>query len=120
MGFAGVDAGEQALADKAGDEDFQLELGGVGGCACAGVALDGSQRLQGAEALARGALADAESRGDVIHRQRFGRGEEYAVDLAVGAWVAEEIGQLGKDLDERVFKVLAGCRIGGLRFSKRR
>jgi len=119
LGFAGVDAGEQALADEAGNEKFQLELGGVGGGACAGVALDGSQRLQCAEALARGALADAESCGDVIHRQRFGRGEEYAVDLAVGAGVAEEIGQLGKDLDERVFKVLAGRRIGGLRFRKR-
>jgi hypothetical protein len=38
----------------------------------------------------------------------------------VGAGVAEEIGQLGKDLDERVFEVLAGSRIGGLRFRKRR
>lgn len=118
LGFAGVDAGEQALADKAGNEEFQFEFCGVGGCARAGVALDGSQRLQCAEALACGAFADVESRGDVIHRQRFGRGEEYAVDLAVGAGVAEEIGQLGKDLDERVFKVLAGCRIGGLRFSR--
>lgn len=119
MGFAGVEAREQALADEAGNEDFQLELCGVGGCACAGVALDGSQRLQGAQALACGAFADVESRGDVVHRQRFGRGEEYAVDLAMGAGVAEEICQLGKDLDERVFEVLAGSRIGGLRFRKR-
>ena len=120
LGFAGVDAGEQALADEAGNEEFQLELCGVGGGACAGVALDGSERLQCTEALACGALADAESCGDVIHRQRLGRGEEYAINLAVGAGVAEKIGQLGKDLDERVFKVFAGSRIGGLRFRKRR
>lgn len=119
LGFARVDAGEQALADEAGNEEFQLELCGIGGGARAGVALDGSQRLQCAEALARGAFADAELRGDVIHRQRLGRGEEYAVDLTVGTGIAEEIGQLGKDLNERVFKVLAGRRIGGLRFRKR-
>lgn len=89
LGFAGVDAREQALADKAGYEELQLELRGVGGGACAGVAFDGSQRLQGSQALACGAFADAESRGDVIHRQRFGRGEEYAVDLTMRTGVTE-------------------------------
>jgi hypothetical protein len=120
LGFAEVEAGQQALADEAGNEDFQLELGCVGGGACAGVALDGSQRLQCAKALARGSFADAKARGDVIHRQRLGRGKEYAVDLTVGAGIAEEIGQLGKDLDERVFEVLAGSCLGGLRFMNRR
>lgn len=119
LGFAGVEAWQQALTDKAGNEEFQLKFREIVGGARAGVALDGAERLQGAEALACGAFADTESRGDVIHRQRLGRGEENAVDLAVGAGVAEEIGQLGEDLHERVFKVLAGSRIGGLRFRKK-
>ena len=120
LSFAGVEAGHQALADEAGYEDFQLELRRVGGCARAGIALDGSERFQSAQALARGSFADAESRSDVIHRQWLWRGEKKAVNLAMGAGVAEEIGQFGKNLDERVFELLLGSWIGDSRFLESR
>ena len=61
--------------------------------------------------MAGGAFADAESVGDGDHGERLGGGEEEAVNLAVGAGIAEEVGEFGEDIDEDFFEAGLGvCR----------
>ena len=107
-GLAGFEAGEEALADEAGDQELEFEFGGIGGGALGVVACDGAEVFECAEALAGGAFADAESVGDGDHGERFGGGEEEAVDLAVGAGVAEEVGEFGEDIDEDLLEAFDG------------
>ena len=106
--LAGGEAGDEALADESGDENLEFEAGGVGGGAAVWFPLDGAEGFEGAEALACGAFADAEAGGDVVHGEGFGRGEEDAVDLAVGAGVAKEVGEFGEDFDEGFLKAGGG------------
>ncbi len=107
-GLAGVEPGEEALADEAGDQELEFEAGGVGGGAMGVVALNGAEGFEGAEALAGGAFADAEAVGDSVHGEGIGAGEEEAVDLAVGARVSKEVGEFGEDIDEDLLEAFDG------------
>jgi len=103
QGLAGIKAGEEALADEAGDQELEFESGGVGGGAMGVVAFDGAEGFEGSEALAGGAFADAEAVGDGVHREGLGACEQEAVNLTVGAGVSEEVGEFGEDIDEDLF-----------------
>jgi hypothetical protein len=109
----GLQAGHEALADKAGDEGLEHVFGpvGAGGAiAVLPVALDGTEVFEGAQALADRAHAEAEAGGDEVHGEGLCRGEEESVDGADGAGVAEEVGQVGEDLSQAVAKLLGGGR----------
>ena len=109
----GVQAGLEALADKAGDEGLEHVLGTIvtgGAFAVLPVALDGTEFFEGAQALADRAHAEAEAGGDGIHGEGLSGGEEESVDGTNGSGVAEEVGQVGEDLRQAVGKL----HLGGL------
>jgi hypothetical protein len=118
-GAAGFEAGQEALADEAGEEGLQLVFGAVAGGAFAvgKMPFDGAEFFEGAEALADGAFADVEALGNVVHGEGVDGAEEESVDGADGTGVAEEVGKVGKDVDESVGK-LRGGRGGGGRVKK--
>ena len=112
----GVQAGLEALADKAGDEGLEHVLGIIitgGAFAVLPVAFDGTEFFEGAQALADGAHAEAEAGGNEVHGEGFCRGEEESVDGADGSGVAEEVGQVGKDLSQAVTELHLGGLGGG-------
>jgi hypothetical protein len=96
-----------------------LVFGAVAGGAFAvgKMAFDGAEFFEGAESLADGAFADVEALGDVVHGEGVDGAEEESVDGADGAGVAEEVGKVGKDVDEAVGKLRGGrggvCGGGG-------
>ena len=107
-GLGGFESGDDAFFEKAGDEEFHLELRGVTGLAGA-VGLffhHGSEGLELAESLAGGALADVQTPQDVLHAERLLAGKKQTIDLSVGLGVAEEFGQVGENGDEAF---LVGC-----------
>jgi len=109
-GAAGFEAGQEALTDKAGEEGFQLVFGTVAGGAFAvgKMSFDGAEFFESAESLADGAFADVEAPGNVVHGEGVDGAEEESVDSADGAWVAEEVGKVGKDVNEAVGKLRGG------------
>ena len=109
----GVQAGLEALADKAGDEGLEHVLGTIitgGAFAVLPVAFDGTEFFEGAQALADRAHAEAEAGGNEVHGEGLCGGEEESVDGTNGAGVAEKVGQVGEDLSQAVGKL----HLGGL------
>jgi hypothetical protein len=58
--------------------------------------------------LADGAFADVEALGNVVHGEGVDGAEEESVDGADGAGVAEEVGEVGEDVNESVGKLRGG------------
>jgi hypothetical protein len=114
-GAAGFEAGQEALADEAGEEGLQLVFGVVtGGAFAVGkVTFDGAEFFEGAESLADGAFADVEALGNVVHGEGVDGAKEESVNGTDGTGVAEEVGEVGEDVDKAVGKLRGGD--GGVR-----
>jgi len=96
----------KALADESGNEGLEFQPGGIDAEFAVNLALHRTQFFQGSQPNAHGSHADSDPVGDFFHDERNGRTEEEAVDLPVGAGIAKEIRQLGKDRDQALLKAL--------------
>jgi len=110
-GFGRFEAGNNAFFEKPGNEQLHLQLGRVESLAGSVVALfdDGAERFQLPQPLADRALANVETPGDFFHAQRILTGEKETVDLTVRLWIAEQLGEVGENIDKARFVVGGEC-----------
>jgi hypothetical protein len=106
-GLAVLEPGDKALAYEPIDEGFKFQACGVEGKASSGFPVDGSEAFQRTQAETHRTQTDSDTVGDFIHGEGLRGAEEDPVDLTMGAGIPEEVGQLGKDLNEPTFKANA-------------
>lgn len=114
--LASIEAREEPLANKAGDQELEFEFRAVGGGAGSSIAVHGPEGFESAQSLTGGTFTNLEALGNGIHGKRLWRSEEEAVDLAMGARISKQVGEFRKNLGQSILKVDLCSGIGGKGF----